>query len=978
MSQTFTSDAPTTTTNIFTDNQNSRTNENTLRSNFSGTSFPDNPVAGQKCWRTDKGKEYVYNGTSWIEPDSVSTVGEDVILSYGEMDSLYDRLAVSINDDGTLKTDVTANISEWIIPSWAPTYISSTSFTVSGDYTGVLTVNRMIKGVLDSSVVYSYITSSEYSSDTSLTTVTINDAVLTSELTAIHYSVIQKTTAEGIVNTPSGNISATNVQDAIDELDSEKAALSGATFTGPIVGAVGDSIASAATLDLSAATGQIVHVTGTTAITAVTMTKGQWCEVIWDNSLTLTHSATANNLPGEADITTETNDRSLYYYDGSVVYCMHYQRADGTAISGGGGAPDLTDYIVSGRTFTVGDDLNLTIASGVDYISNTKVSREENTLALTASRAQLVYDTKAGASAALVASFPDADSGTVGRWVIDGSSSIANSAVGENDTAVTNNLTSSGTVSQVTGWANDSAAKVAGAGYYYAANSTNFPSGANSREVNAVFTVNKISTSLQGYIFSYGAASTSAIFGLCIGTDGGLLLIGGSNDLSTGYIVEVGKTYFVTAQYDGTYGYLYVNGRLVYKGAWTISTTLTYGMYIGTYFGSTTYNSYCTLHYLDLRSALSTSAQIAANSNALLLPCGKYDEYSGSYPTLSDSSYYEYKFSESSGSTVADSKGSLAGTATGTTIVSSEIISGGYARYFDGSDDKVASSSTVTFGSAFTMIAVFNPTNFSTARPILGNYYSGGNYLMAYTNGKVALGSDSSTVYSSATTGSGKPNFAAAVVSGGQATLYVNSPYADSTSAYTYNTNSNVMYIGYAYTGSSLYFKGTIDYCLYVPRALSQTEMATIYNALMETETRDILYNLPDDSISLGFARTNATAIIVKNDTDYQYGRREGAVDGNRCVFLGWQYFSGSVALTWPNPFGTRKIRTYYTWAQDSKGTNECEAATYSYDSAYRGLGYSFTTTQRITMTTMVGGVCWFNSAWQTSGYIGCYAEVIE
>jgi hypothetical protein len=42
-------------------------------------------------------------------------------------------------------------------------------------------------------------------------------------------------TATTVANTPAGNIAATNVQAAINELDTEKAALSGATFTGDII-----------------------------------------------------------------------------------------------------------------------------------------------------------------------------------------------------------------------------------------------------------------------------------------------------------------------------------------------------------------------------------------------------------------------------------------------------------------------------------------------------------------------------------------------------------------------------------------------------------------------------------------------------------------------------------------------------------------------------------------------------------------------
>lgn len=51
---------------------NHEKNINALRSTYSGTAFPtENLVAGMKCYRTDLGKTYTYNGKAWT--DSVST-----------------------------------------------------------------------------------------------------------------------------------------------------------------------------------------------------------------------------------------------------------------------------------------------------------------------------------------------------------------------------------------------------------------------------------------------------------------------------------------------------------------------------------------------------------------------------------------------------------------------------------------------------------------------------------------------------------------------------------------------------------------------------------------------------------------------------------------------------------------------------------------------------------------------------------------
>lgn len=93
----------------------------------------------------------------------------------------------------------------------------------------------------------------------------------------------------------------------------------------------GSNIASAGTVNLDTATGNRVHVTGTTTITAVTLTRGPRT-VIFDGALTLTHHATNNNLPGAANITTAAGDRAIYESDGTTVYCIAYIKKDGTAV----------------------------------------------------------------------------------------------------------------------------------------------------------------------------------------------------------------------------------------------------------------------------------------------------------------------------------------------------------------------------------------------------------------------------------------------------------------------------------------------------------------------------------------------------------------------------------------------------------------------------------------------------------------------
>lgn len=86
-------------------------------------------------------------------------------------------------------------------------------------------------------------------------------------------------------------------------------------------GTLGDPIASAATLNLTTATGETVHITGTTQIDEVVLAAGYVRNVIFDGVLNLAYHATDNNInTGGKDMVTAAGDRCLYWSDGTVVY----------------------------------------------------------------------------------------------------------------------------------------------------------------------------------------------------------------------------------------------------------------------------------------------------------------------------------------------------------------------------------------------------------------------------------------------------------------------------------------------------------------------------------------------------------------------------------------------------------------------------------------------------------------------------------
>lgn len=95
--------------------------------------------------------------------------------------------------------------------------------------------------------------------------------------------------------------------------------------------AKGSNIASAATTDIGAATGNFVHITGTTTITALgTVQAGTRRVVTFDGVLTLTYNATSLILPGSANIITEADDCAIFESEGSGNWrCVSYQRKSG-------------------------------------------------------------------------------------------------------------------------------------------------------------------------------------------------------------------------------------------------------------------------------------------------------------------------------------------------------------------------------------------------------------------------------------------------------------------------------------------------------------------------------------------------------------------------------------------------------------------------------------------------------------------------
>ena len=129
------------------------------------------------------------------------------------------------------------------------------------------------------------------------------------------------------------------------------ARLEGDTFTGLVNLSAGANIASASTVNLTVATGNNLTITGTTTITAFTMTAGQNMYLIMGGICQLTYNATTMNLNGGANYTTAVGDRLTVFRDLAGVVQVNITRQSGLSLST---EERLGSNIASASTTTIG------------------------------------------------------------------------------------------------------------------------------------------------------------------------------------------------------------------------------------------------------------------------------------------------------------------------------------------------------------------------------------------------------------------------------------------------------------------------------------------------------------------------------------------------------------------------------------------------------------------------------------------------
>ncbi|MFN7610503.1 MAG: hypothetical protein ACK5QX_06130, partial [bacterium] len=209
------------------------------------------------------------------EPTNPIWLGSGLLYKFILKDAVGTPLRTIDNVGGV--NDSSLSVSEWVASGGAPTFISTTSFSVVGDRTADFTPGRRTRSTNSGGTVYSTISAVSYSIGTGLTTVAVvNDSTpLDAGLSAVDV---------GILNPAFRSYPANGQEVRID-------------------------VASAATVNLttSAPSTRNIRITGTTTITGFTVAAGQTYFVSFSGALTLTNNANIVTNTG-ANIVTAAGD----------------------------------------------------------------------------------------------------------------------------------------------------------------------------------------------------------------------------------------------------------------------------------------------------------------------------------------------------------------------------------------------------------------------------------------------------------------------------------------------------------------------------------------------------------------------------------------------------------------------------------------------------------------------------------------------
>lgn len=144
-------------------------------------------------------------------PPNEIWLSQGVSYKFQLTDSLNNILGTFDNLSGINDISNSATTTEWINGSFAGiSYLSGTSFSVTGDQTSVLTVNRRLKTTNTGGVVYGYISASSFAAGVTTVTVVNDSGALDSGLSAVYYGIINSVNTSSPTEAKNNNFTGTN------------------------------------------------------------------------------------------------------------------------------------------------------------------------------------------------------------------------------------------------------------------------------------------------------------------------------------------------------------------------------------------------------------------------------------------------------------------------------------------------------------------------------------------------------------------------------------------------------------------------------------------------------------------------------------------------------------------------------------------------------------------------------------------------
>jgi hypothetical protein len=592
------------------------------------------------------------------------------------------------------------------------------------------------------------------------------------------------------------------------------------------------------------------------------------------------------------------------------------------------------NYIVSPFKVLSGSGLQALIDPNRCVIAEKEVSNTvQEAIALNARSAQLVYKKEDGTYDKVVPKITAADivdTTTIAFWPFanwDGTSAIPNGAIGVNGNtkAVTNNLNIGSGLTRVDGHAGYACKGNASAGLSVS-NLTNFPTGANQREITVQFTFSDLNVSTTTRLFG-GSVSGGTLFGLSwlgSATNKAFAMTVNSSDYDTSFIPEYGKKYNVSFVFDGSNIRLRIDGAEVYSlsvsysATWNAFSALNLG-WCASGVGSTS-----VIDYIEIRDTVRTPAQLVALMQKSLIPHKGKQSYKTSPLTLTGSN----ASADSVNSTYTANLAVDGNTGTCWYANSSAAKPNWWKYDFGAGNEKAVKAFAID----------------------MTGMYGGSDYYLK--DFEIQYSDDDSTFVT--------------------AGVFRHS-----------NSANNDIFVIPQEVAPHRYWRLFIINSWYSGGNVAIAEIKMYEKD--DGSDSDIRDSLPNklESVVVAYIETSSTAIkklIHPNEPsgampDWAFGMRIGPMGLlNRKKFLGWKYFASNPTIDWSNPFASNKLSARFSFIQTPNERNECPII--QFDNGTNGVSPRPFPSSMIRIA-VVSGV-YFLGAWQTSGYLGAYVEVFE